>query len=284
MTNTLSSILNRAIEKNMNEIHTSMPGQVQAYDFSTQKASVKPLIKKKYKDGKEDSLPVIVNVPVIFPRAKDFSMTFPIQPGDYVLLVFTERSMEKFLALGGEQDPGDFRKFDLTDAVAIPGLYPFSVPSIADNNEDFLLKFHDNFVRFKKNGDSDIFISGSSNLEITNSATIKVGTDITATVGGNANIDISGSCAIKTGGDLNATVGGSTNLNSSGNVNITAPTVNITGNLFVSGTATLAGGGPGIARQGDPVEVTVNISGGSSAGSYTGTGTITGGSGNANSG
>ena len=41
-------------------------------------------------------LPVIQSVPVLFPRTKLSFIHFPIEVGDYVLLIFLERSIDKF--------------------------------------------------------------------------------------------------------------------------------------------------------------------------------------------
>lgn len=253
-----------SIRRHLGEIHTCLPARVESYDHKKQRASVQPQIKKKYRDGLVDDMPVIVDVPVIWPRSSNASLTFPVNKGDYVMLVFAERAIENFLTLGGLQEPGDRRKFDLTDAIAVPGLYPFNVPSRSTNNEDVLLIYNNTSIRIKKDGDLEIV--GSKNMKATIKGNIEVTCEgnLTANVGGNATIDI----------------GGTTDLTSGGDVNITAPNVNITGNLTVSGQTDLAGGGPGIARQGDSVEV--QVTGGSSAGTYSGT--ITGSSGNSRSG
>lgn len=121
----LVDLLNAATASALAGVHTCLPGQIESYDHSRQRASVKPLLKKAYLDGKAESLPVIDGVPVVFPASSDFSFTYPLKDGDTVLLVFAERSMEKWLQRGGETEPGDPRKFDLTDAIALPGLKPF---------------------------------------------------------------------------------------------------------------------------------------------------------------
>lgn len=161
---TLPDAMRVAISRAIAGIHTCLPGKIEKYDHEKQMASVKPLIKKFYLDNKTESLPVIVNVPVIFPRTANFSFTHPIEEGDLVLLLFCERSLEKYLAEGGEQEPGDRRKHDLTDAIAIPGLYPFSEPSEADNNEDVLIKFHEAELRIKPDGNfymkGDLIVEG----------------------------------------------------------------------------------------------------------------------------
>ena len=49
-------------------------------------------------------------------------MQFDLVPGDTVLLVFSERSIDKWAQQGGEVDPLDSRLHHLSDPVALPGL------------------------------------------------------------------------------------------------------------------------------------------------------------------
>lgn len=259
-TATLPEVLKISVQRALSEIHTCLPGKIEKFDHKTQKASVLPLIKKKYKDGKAESMPVIENVPVVFPRCAKGSFTFPLEAGDGVLLVFSERSMERFLSTGGEQEPGDTRKFDLTDAIAIPGLFPFSVESKTENNEDSLWIFNETKIRLKENGDveietpSDLIVKveGDASVEIGGDATVEIGGNATVEIGGDASIEISGNATGNIGGDATIDVGGTTTLTSGGDVNITAPTVNITGDVTVTGTVT---------AQGDVIGAGISLSG-----------------------
>lgn len=206
MDNILTDVLNAAFKNMMNNMHTCMPGRVESYDFTKQKASVLPLIKKSYKDGKSQSLPVVVSVPVVWPRSSNASMTFPVNKGDYVLLLFSERAMENWLALGGEQIPGDSRKYDLTDAIAIPGLYPFNVSSLAENNTDVLIKYNSTTVRITQSGDVNIDTPTNVNINAGNNIAMSAGSQITmaapligmtangvaATINGGGNVSIDG--------------------------------------------------------------------------------------------
>jgi hypothetical protein len=70
-------------------VHTCMPGEIVSYDYTKQKASVKPLLKRAYVDGTYMPYPVINDVPVIFPRSGGASLTFPVTVGDTVMLVFS---------------------------------------------------------------------------------------------------------------------------------------------------------------------------------------------------
>lgn len=137
----LTELLRLAVESGLSDIHTCLPGTVESYDFATQKASVKPSIKKAYRDGETASMPVIEGVPVVFPRSGGASLTFPVESGDGVLLLFSERSLENWLQQGGEQEPGDPRRMDLSDAIAIPGLYSFAEDGPAANNTDVQLQY-----------------------------------------------------------------------------------------------------------------------------------------------
>lgn len=122
----LSNVLEQAIRNRLAELQTAAPGQVVSYDYKTQKASVQPTINRKYKDGQVSPYPVINNVPVIFPRSGGASMTFPVKPGDTVLLVFAARSIDDWLQRGGKVDQSDTRMHSINDAIAIPGLLPLA--------------------------------------------------------------------------------------------------------------------------------------------------------------
>jgi hypothetical protein len=108
-------------------------------------------------------------VPVIFPRAGEASLTFPVSPGDACLLLFIERSTDLWKSVGGIVAPNDPRKFDLSDAVAIMGLMPFSENSLSENNEDVLLTYKNSSIRIKASG--DIQIETASKVAIGNAST-----------------------------------------------------------------------------------------------------------------
>jgi len=137
----LEELLRIAIESYIEEIHTSMPARVVSFDPEDQRVEVQPLVERlvETEDGGEicETLPPITDVPVVFPRTKNFVVSFPIEEGDIVLLMFTERSIDKWLSTadGAITNPNDFLRHDLSNAVAIPGVYPFSQPITNFDNE-----------------------------------------------------------------------------------------------------------------------------------------------------
>ncbi len=127
----MAELLRVAGEYFTRDMWTALPGQVTRYDADKQMADVKPLVQDlvSTEDGDEfvEPIPVISNVPVRFPRAGGFYITMPVEKGDYCLLVFCSRSIDKYLeGTGNDTDPGDFRTHDLADAVAFMGVGPFS--------------------------------------------------------------------------------------------------------------------------------------------------------------
>jgi hypothetical protein len=120
----LVTALKNAIDSRLLELHTALPAEVVSFDASLNTVNVQPSIKRKFSDGSLVNLPVIQNVPVCFPRGGDGILSFPIRAGDSVLLVFSERSLDVWWAKGGTVDPADARKHNLSDAIAIPGVYP----------------------------------------------------------------------------------------------------------------------------------------------------------------
>lgn len=163
---TLTEAIQTVIDRVLTGMHTCIPGRIEKYDYTKQQAEVKPLIKTDYNDDTTESMPVISNIPVIFPRSNSTIIHFPLEKGDTGLIFFSEKALENWLSLGGESDSGDKRKFDLSDAIFIPGLYPFSISSLAENNDDCLIKHNGSVVRMKKNG--DIEAGGTSFLKLIN--------------------------------------------------------------------------------------------------------------------
>lgn len=124
-TPSLGAVLSQAIEARLADVNTCLPGRVEAYDASSDTVSVQPLIRRKWRHkAAPTALPVVSGVPVHRPRSSDSWLALPDPvKGDLVLLVFAQRALEPWHGKGGLCDPVDSRRFDLSDAIAIPGLY-----------------------------------------------------------------------------------------------------------------------------------------------------------------
>ena len=108
------------------KVQTALPAKVvNINNFNgEQMVDVKPLVDITTKDYVALEYPVIYDVPVVFPSAGGGMLSFPIAVGDTVLLIFSKRPLGAWLMSDGEQvSPKNFSSFNLTDAIAIPGLY-----------------------------------------------------------------------------------------------------------------------------------------------------------------
>lgn len=129
-TPTLADVIRTPVKNSLAEVHILLPGKIESYNAATQKADVLPMIQRFQEDENgdaiEETLPVIPNVPVAFPRGGGFKLTFPMAVGDLVTLNFCESSIDNYQAGDARQpvSPELFQRFDLTDAIATPGWYP----------------------------------------------------------------------------------------------------------------------------------------------------------------
>lgn len=168
-----TELLNLAIESWLFDVHTCMPGRIDSYDPKTQMATVKPLVKRRilHGDGSEslEVIPPITNVPVTFLRAAGFFMSFPIEKGDLVTLHFCTNSIDNYMAGEGEDtDPDEFRHHDLSDAIAVPGFYPFKLPIKDISSVNFVMGKDDGGVQIHltPNGTMEIKVNGDSDESV----------------------------------------------------------------------------------------------------------------------
>ncbi|UVD32705.1 hypothetical protein [Pseudomonas phage PH826] len=125
-----SSVVNTLIEQQLNNVRTAIPGRViRVYkDLETLMIDAQPLVNRLYDDGTSEEQPTILSVPVQMPGTRRTLVSFPLFPGDEVLLVFCERGIDNFKAgTGNPTKPTGSRTFSGRDAVAIPGVFPFAV-------------------------------------------------------------------------------------------------------------------------------------------------------------
>lgn len=206
------------VDYKMYGVYTSIPCQIISIkNIDKQRVDVKPLINMLDPVGDDVEHPVILAVPLMFPATSTSALTLKVNNGDTVLCSFSQRCIDSFKAGDGSPSrPLDLRKFDKRDAVAIPGLFPFSKAinnpnkrKWAHNTNDTVLvhnigKANETEIRFKDDG--------SLVINSTNQFTLNCSKAVV-----NAPSEING----------NTVINGTTTLN--GNTSIV-------GNLSVNGT------------------------------------------------
>ena len=145
-------VLNSVIDGRLIDLHVALPGEVIYYDVVRKQVAVLPMIKKKYFNQNEAvELPILNNVPVVFPRSGKSHLVFPISRGDTGQILFNERSIDVWQMKGERVDPGDPRKHDLNDAVFIPGLSSQeNLPKVSSMNNSLELKHGDAVIEIRE--------------------------------------------------------------------------------------------------------------------------------------
>lgn len=105
----------------MNELHSALPGKIVSFNASKCTATVKPIGQYVTSDGTTMDYPKITEVPIVFPYSKEsgIGIAIPVKSGDSCLIIISEVELDEWR--NGSRSEGSLR-FDLTSAVAIPGL------------------------------------------------------------------------------------------------------------------------------------------------------------------
>lgn len=167
--------INEFIRSYASDIHTSIPARVLSYNPQQQTVDVVPAIDKKLSDGEVKQRSALRNVPVHFIGSTDTIISYPVKAGTCGVLIFQECSTDEWVT--GSQGTSansvahDRRMHSATDAVFIPGIWPYSQSRSAkvtnsNPNEDLVVAHNLNGsqcnVTFKANGDIIAKRSGAS--------------------------------------------------------------------------------------------------------------------------
>lgn len=124
----LQETLERVKDKSVANARTALPGVILSFDPDTVTCAVSLCSKSSkpvpYEDiSKTESMdfPLLVDLPVVFPRGGGVTLTFPLAEGDECLVVFSDRCIDFWWQNGGVQELVDWRSHDLSDAFVIPG-------------------------------------------------------------------------------------------------------------------------------------------------------------------
>ncbi|WP_047236639.1 Gp138 family membrane-puncturing spike protein [Chromobacterium subtsugae] len=106
---------------------TALPGIIQSFDSDAITATVQPaiqgIVQQPGGNYQAVNLPLLLDVPVVFPRGGGGVLTFPLTGGDECLVVFSSRCIDAWWQSGGVQIPMEMRMHDLSDGFALPGPY-----------------------------------------------------------------------------------------------------------------------------------------------------------------
>lgn len=123
--NSTNEALLAALQGWQSGIWTALPAIVQSFDPVAGTVTAVPSIQAQFlqQDGswKWVTMPLLADVPVIFPSGGGFTWTFPIAQNDECLVVFSSRCIDDWWQTGQIGLQPELRMHDLSDGFAIVG-------------------------------------------------------------------------------------------------------------------------------------------------------------------
>ncbi len=157
-------------------LRCAMPGIIESFNTSEQTVSVYVAIRElidTYGNLSWQDIPVLVDVPIVLPRAGGYVLTMPINKGDECLVIFADTCIDGWWQSGGIQNQVEIRRHDLSDGIAIIGLW--SQPKVIPD--------------YSMSGAQLRSINGSASITLTDDEIILSADSIKITAGGNTIID-----------------------------------------------------------------------------------------------
>jgi len=202
--------MKNATHEVLREVHTALPGKIISFNPDKCEADVLPYGKFKLPDGSQLDYPQINGVPVYVMQGSGQTATFayPIKPGDECLLLFSEQALDTWRT---QAESDTDLKFDLTNAVALVGLFSQPNPLVKEACDDdaVIIEKDGERIRLKK---GEICIQDTAGQSITltpdavtltvNSLAIQASGAVTVQAAGSATVQASGNVEVNAGGNV----------------------------------------------------------------------------------
>lgn len=188
-----------AIEDNIENLFTSLPGNIVAFDPPF--ATVQPGIMRVHtSSGKLVKPPLIVEVPLVVYGGSDFYVEPEITPGTECLICFSQRIIDGWIQSGGVAEKVDNRIMNEDDAMCIPGLRSLMNRPIdyANNGIRLRNKAGDQFFWLKNDGNGIITVPNLTiNAETVHNGNVTLNGNLTQTGNQNVTGNITASGTVK---------------------------------------------------------------------------------------
>jgi hypothetical protein len=193
-----------ALTNHQSSIWTALPAIVQSYNAA--KGTVEAYCALKFERRQEDGTyavitpqPLFVDCPVLFPGGGGFTLTFPILPGDEVLMIFASRCIDAWWDMSGVQKQSEFRMHDMSDGFALvgPRSRPRALAAASTNGVELRADDRSSYIRIGPSGAILVHSSGTVGVEaptinLTGTVNITGDVNITGVVHNNSKLVGSG--------------------------------------------------------------------------------------------
>jgi Phage protein Gp138 N-terminal domain len=178
-----------SIESETLKYWSAVPGIIESVNYDEQTVSVQPAIQGVLLQTEADgtqiftdvTLPLLVDVPLMFPCGGGFALTLPVQVGDECLVILSTKCIDGWWQSGNVSPQLDFRVNDLSDGFCMlaPKSLPNTIPSISPDTAQFRTLDGNTYVEITSNkinvvSASDVNITATGNTNITASGDLNV--------------------------------------------------------------------------------------------------------------
>lgn len=189
-----AEVLRKSFDNFDFDLRCAAPGVIQSFDAEKQTVTVKLAITERLvmdnptfvmennrSNMGTEEIPLLVDVPIVVPRAGGFCISLPIKAGDECLVIFADTCIDSWWANSCEDTSGNFvaqdqanlRRHDLSDGFAVLGTW--SQPKKLENySEDSLQIFSEDGTTLIDVSDDEVAVSCGAEGEET-TITVKDG-------------------------------------------------------------------------------------------------------------
>jgi Phage protein Gp138 N-terminal domain len=131
----MHEVIQRDLQK---RIRTIVPATVVSYNPATQSAAVQPAPMALYRGATNVPEPIaqVADAPVAFPSGGGMTITWALLPGDPVLLLVSDRDIDRWRLSGSPYPPSTSRMHEVTDCFVWPGAGPAPDPATGASATD----------------------------------------------------------------------------------------------------------------------------------------------------
>ena len=163
---TQNQLYDNLIQKASFDIRCCIPGIIQSYNAENNTAEIQPAIREEVVNEDNSvsyvNLPLLINVPIVFPSTKLGGVRFTLEQGDECLVVFSDLSYDNFWTSGNVQNPIEVRRLDLSDGIAIPCV--LSQPNTKAVEEGFTVTYGE--AKIKMQNDEITFYNSNGSVTL----------------------------------------------------------------------------------------------------------------------
>lgn len=131
----MAGMVNQVLQKFLQGVDDMMPARVIAFDRTSNRAQVQPLIMVVTTEGELVRRAPVASVPVFQIGAGGFILNYNLEPGDLGWIKASDRDISLFLQAYNEAPPNTFRLHKFSDAVFFPDVMTGYTISEEDQEE-----------------------------------------------------------------------------------------------------------------------------------------------------